>query len=64
MPQSKKHNKTELEKLGKGQNAKKKRFTQKDGRKKKPVGTGRDLSTTEDANVTIKPRAVKIKPAA
>lgn len=68
----KKSNKTELNKLGKTQTRDKK-VSQKTGKtdktgkpRKKAVGASRDLpaSTTKDATVTIKPRAVKIKPAA
>jgi len=65
-------NKPERDKLAKTQTRDKK-VSQKTGKtdktgkpRKKAVGASRDLpaSTTKDATVTIKPRAVKIKPAA
>lgn len=67
----KKSNKTELNKLGKTQKrekivAQKTGKKDKTGKPRKKVETGlRPVSTTtKDATVTIKPRAVKIKPAA
>jgi len=72
----KKSNRAELNKLGKKQahtkqvkQTKTGKITKPKSLKKKPstrVEKGHALSptTTPDANVTIKPRAVKIKPAA